>query len=367
MISTANELQALCLTLSRKEWVGIDTEFLRIRTYYPKLCLIQISSSSGVWCVDVTAFKRLDALSELINNQKVMKILHAPDQDFEVLLPRLKALPTPLFDTQAAAAFCGMGDQVSYASLVEQVTGVVLEKAHTRTDWCRRPLSDAQIGYAEDDVRYLGDIYHYLEKRLEQTGRREWAEEQFALLSRQERYFLDPELAWKRLGRGNSLSPVAQQRLKALAVWREKTAQDQNIPREWVIKDVALMAVARLESIDSSSLENINELSSGQARRWLNPIQKVISTMDVPQNEVVWPRERPMTRVQSDHCKKMMKKIRERAMTIGMSASLIATRKDVEAVVRGERGSPLVTGWRRKALGDSLTEELESLLGLSGR
>lgn len=361
MISTANELETLCHSLSQEEWVGIDTEFLRIRTYYPKPCLIQISSPAGVWCVDVTAFNELDALSELMANHEVIKILHAPDQDFEVLLPLLKVLPAPLFDTQVAAAFSGLGDQVSYASLVERVTGVVLEKAHTRTDWCRRPLSDAQIGYAEDDVRYLGEIYHYLEQQLKTTGRTEWAKEQFGLLLQRERYRVDPTDAWKRLARGNLLSPVAQQRLKALAVWREKTAQDQDIPREWLIKEVALMAVARLESIDRPSLEKIDELSSGQIKRWMHPMQKVISTMRVQQGEVVWHPVKPMTRRLSDRCKKTMKQIRERATEIGISASLIATRKDVEALARGDQGSPLLAGWRREALGEALIGELESL------
>ena len=242
LIDTDAALADLCRALDGSAWIALDTEFLRERTYYARLCLIQIGAPGIVACIDPLALEQLEPLHALLENPHLRKVLHAARQDLEVFNDLRGIVPAPLFDTQIAAAYLGYDDQIGYAALVTAITGVTLDKTHTRTDWSARPLSAAQHRYAEDDVRYLMPVYEALHERLAASGRLAWLAEDCARLT-------DSGAVRERsrprrgdvCGRGAELPAVNQQMLRALAAWREQTAQTRNLPRGWVLRDEVLV------------------------------------------------------------------------------------------------------------------------------
>ncbi|HEY3488340.1 MAG TPA: ribonuclease D, partial [Gammaproteobacteria bacterium] len=198
-ITDAAALERLCTELANNPWLVVDTEFIREKNYYPKLCLVQIGNGDTLACIDTLAVKDLTPLCELLADPRCIKVFHAAGQDLEIFYYLTGAVPQPIFDTQLAAAFLGHGEQIGYANLVKTLLDVQLDKSHTRTDWSRRPLSSGQIEYALDDVRYLRDIYLHLRQALVQAGRLEWADEDSKALTAVERYRPDPEGAWQRI------------------------------------------------------------------------------------------------------------------------------------------------------------------------
>jgi len=243
-IDHADALRALTDALDRDRPLALDTEFLRERTYRPQLCLIQVASDETRACVDPLAPIDLQPLAELLARPGQPSILHAASQDLEVLHQQLGVLPAALFDTQIAAALCGMGDQIGYATLVDRLFGVQLDKAHSRTDWSRRPLSDEQIRYAIDDVRYLPEAHAILGERLTQLGRLAWLEEDCAAMLDPDRWSPQPLEAWRRLKGWQRLPAAAFPRLRQLAAWREERAARLDRPRRWVMEDDTLVQLA---------------------------------------------------------------------------------------------------------------------------
>src|SRR5579862_683853 len=239
LITTAPEAGALAARLSREARVGLDTEFLRERTYRAQLCLLQLSSADEAACVDPLAVTDLTALAALLTSSPVTKIMHASRQDLEVLLP-VVGLVRPVFDTQIAASLGGFPAQVGYAELVRRVLGHELAKLHTRTDWSQRPLGSEQIEYALDDVRFLLPLAEKLEEQLAKLGRRDWLEEELALLGDARVLTVEPEEAWLRLKGLRDLDPARERLARGLAAWRERTALERNRPRGWILDDSAL-------------------------------------------------------------------------------------------------------------------------------
>jgi len=223
IISDAETFAQLCAELERSEVVGLDTEFLRERTYFAQLCLLQLAAGTRVLCVDPLALPSLGALRGTMAARAVRKVLHAARQDLEVLAPQAGPA-SGLFDTQVAAALIGLPAQIGYADLVQQLLGVSLAKGQTRTDWSRRPLSAAQLSYALDDVRYLLPLHDRLRARLEQLGRWHWFEEEMAGLDAAGSYETDPEQAWRRIRGVAELDPARQALARTLAAWRERRA-----------------------------------------------------------------------------------------------------------------------------------------------
>lgn len=245
VIEDNEQLAALVARLRDGEWVALDTEFMRERTYYPQLCLIQIAGPNELACVDPLALDDLEPLTALLTDTSVTKVLHAAVQDLEILWQTTGALPEPVFDTQVAAALLGYPDQIGYATLVASMLGHALDKAHTRTDWSQRPLAAEQVAYAADDVRYLAELYPRIREQLAKRGRLEWVNAESETLADPARYTPDPGQAWKRIKGVDKLRPAQQQALARLAQWRETTAMRRDRPRRWILKDDVLVQLAR--------------------------------------------------------------------------------------------------------------------------
>ena len=255
LITTTEALDALCARLRREVVVTVDTEFMRERTYWPELCVVQLAGDSEVAVVDTLAPGiDLAALGALLADQAVLKVFHAARQDIEIFVLLFGDVPRPMFDTQVAAMVAGFGDQVGYDSLVAATTGGHIDKAHRFSDWAARPLSAAQINYAAADVTHLRRVYEQLLARLEKDGRVEWVGEEMAVLGDPATYQPDPELMWERL-RPRTSNRRMLGVLRAIAAWREREAQKSNIPRGRMLKDEALLEIAASapDSIDALS------------------------------------------------------------------------------------------------------------------
>jgi ribonuclease D len=226
-IDTSAALTVVCAQLRGNPWLILDTEFLREKTYYPKLCLLQVATPDLIACIDPLALEDLTPLLDVIYDEGIMKVLHAARQDMEIFFHLRNALPAPVFDTQIAALLLGYPDQIGYGNLVKETLGIELDKLHSRTDWSRRPLSDEQIRYAAEDVFYLAQVYRHLVEKLTGLGRLDWLSEDFARLTQVELYSNDPEQAWLKVRGSNRLRGPSLAVLQALAQWRETVARDR--------------------------------------------------------------------------------------------------------------------------------------------
>ncbi|MCC7427149.1 MAG: ribonuclease D [Alphaproteobacteria bacterium] len=265
LIETTDALSALCARLAQASFVTVDTEFMRERTYWPELCVVQIADANEVAVIDAQApGLDLAPLYALLADARVLKVFHAARQDVEIFLIRMGQAPRPLFDTQIAAMVCGFGDQVAYDSLAARLAGAQIDKAFRFSDWSARPLSPQQIAYAAADVTHLRAIYEKLAARIARDGRGEWVGEEMAALADPATYRLDPEEAWQRLKprTGNRRFLAV---LRAVATWREREAQRINIPRQRLLKDEALMELAAHAPTDAASLARTRGLSRGMA------------------------------------------------------------------------------------------------------
>ena len=260
-ITDAAALSTAAEAMRRHDALGLDTEFMRERTYYAQLCLLQMATSELAVCVDPLALPSLDALRPLMAEARLCKIVHAARQDLEVLAPVVGAVVN-VFDTQVAAALVGFSAQVGYAELVREVLGVELHKNQTRTDWSRRPLSAAQIEYALDDVRHLPPLRERLGERLEELGRRAWFEEEMAQIGT-ESFAIEPQQAWLRIKAFADLDPDRQRLARTLGAWREQRAISSNRPRGWILPDAALRDIVLQVPRDRSALERLSELPEG--------------------------------------------------------------------------------------------------------
>ncbi|MFW2440261.1 MAG: ribonuclease D, partial [Arenicellales bacterium] len=256
-IESADELKAFCTELQKGSWIGVDTEFMRERTYYPEPCLIQLSGDAGIACVDIVVIKDLTPLKEVLLREDIVKLMHSCSQDLEIFHLLFDEIPPNIFDTQVAAAFIGKGDQLSYAALVEDICNVKLSKAHTRARWCNRPLSEEEICYAEDDVRYLPAMHDSLSAELESVGRHDWFTAEMQGITKSSVFAINESNAWQRM---NALRQMAGRQLaaaKALASWREALAQSRDKPRSWILADKVLVRIANTLPATKNELASI--------------------------------------------------------------------------------------------------------------
>jgi ribonuclease D len=265
LITETAALAALCERLRRETFVTVDTEFMRERTYWPELCVVQLASDTDVAVVDALApGLDLAPLGELLADQAVMKVFHAARQDIEIFVLRFGDVPRPLFDTQIAAMVAGFGDQVGYDALVASLTGGVIDKSHRFSDWAARPLTPAQVSYAAADVTHLRRVYERLIAKLEAEGRLDWVGEEMADLADPATYRPNPEAMWERLRpRTNNRRMLAV--LRAVAAWREREAQRSNIPRQRMLKDEVILEIAATAPTDADTLGRARGISKGFA------------------------------------------------------------------------------------------------------
>lgn len=358
-ITTTEGLQAFCERAAKAPYVTVDTEFLRERTYYSKLCLVQLAvpgdaEEDAVLVDPLTKGLSLDPLYELFRNPKVVKVFHAARQDLEIFYIEGGVIPEPLFDTQVAAMVAGFGEQVGYETLVRKIAKANLDKSSRFTDWSRRPLTDAQATYALADVTHLRVIYEHLREDLAKSGRHEWVEEELATLTHPGTYVVDPEEAWMRIKtRTNSGRFLAV--VKELAKFRESYAQTRNIPRSRVMKDDALLELASTRPTNEKDLSRsrllLREARKGEIADGI--LAAVKTGLELPAEKQPKPdRSRDKLQVNPALADLLRVLLKAKSEQLGVAQKLIATAAELDEIAAGIHDGPAMKGWRRKAFGE---------------
>ncbi len=358
-IETAAQLQDFVKQMADSPWLAVDTEFLRERTYYPKLCLIQVANEHIAAAIDPIAIADLGPLRDLLMNPAIEKVFHAARQDMEIFLNEWDALPAPLFDTQPAAALLGLGDQVGYGKLIQQVLKTELPKDHSCTDWSRRPLDKAQLRYALDDVIYLGQAYLKMKSQLEKAKRLSWLDAEFRMLTSPQTYSLNPMDMWKKVKGRQHIKGIKLAILQALAAWREEQALAKNLPRRWILKDDILLEIARRSPANEKELERVRGVDAGFVRKHGKEILDLIEiAQQLPRDQ--WPKDKFLaarpTPLQEATLDLLNAALRLIAIDAGLSPQVIASRKDLLALLNNEEHCALLQGWRKGLAGEPLQE-----------
>jgi len=365
-INQAEALKDFVDRIRGADWLAVDTEFIREDSYWPELCLIQVAAGDHLACIDPLALKGddMEPLRQLMMDPAVLKVFHAARQDLEVFHHEWGVLPQPVFDTQIAASMLGHGDQVGYANLVQSLCEVELAKGHTRTDWRARPLPPEAVEYAADDVRYLGPVYEQLIQALQASGRVDWLKEEFEQLTREELYLPDPDNAWKRVKGHRKLRPRQLAVLASLAQWREEEAVARNRPRRWIIKDQALVDLARRPPAKVADMADMRDIPP---RVMEKHGQTLVARAQAGREQT--PPAAPsqsarLTPHQEAQVDALMALLRARCAEHEMSPAQVATRKHLEALLGGDRDLPLLRGWRAAMAGRDIIGLLEGRLSL---
>lgn len=358
-ITTTDELAEFCAAASDAPYVTVDTEFLRERTYYSKLCLVQLAmpgkdDSTAVLVDPLSADLSLEPLMELFRNEAVVKIFHAARQDLEIFYIDHGVIPTPLFDTQVAAMVCGFGEQAGYETLVKRIAKQSLDKSSRFTDWSRRPLSDAQKTYALADVTHLRGIYEFLAAKLEKTGRDRWVAEELGVLTNPDTYVTQPEDAWKRI-KVRSNAPRFLGIVRELAKFREALAQSRNVPRARIYKDDALVELASTKPQSMADLGRsrllLREARKGEVADGI--LEAVKRGMEMPREDLPEPdTSRDKLQVNPALADLLRVLLKAKTETSGVASRLIAPSSDLDAIAAGLRNVPALSGWRREVFGE---------------
>jgi ribonuclease D len=356
-ITTTADLAAFCDRLKSQPFVAVDTEFMRETTYWPKLCLIQAAAPGGVEAVIDPLADGLDLAPflEVLRDTSIVKVFHASRQDIEIFY-NLGAIPKPLFDTQIAAMAAGFGEQVAYDALVRQMLKIELDKSSRFTDWARRPLSDNQLTYALADVTHLASLYPILRERLEKEGRIAWVTDEMANLTDPAVYDVEPENAWKRL-RPRKHTAKYMAVYKAVAAWRERTAQTRDQPRGRILKDEAIDEVATQAPTDADQLDRLRSVPKGFSGSRFGPdlLAAVREALKDPDRYApVIDRAKTVASPAAGAVVELLKVLlKARAEEAGVASKLIATVADLEKIANDDRAdSAALKGWRREAFGE---------------
>ena len=372
LITTSDALAAVVERLRREPFVTIDTEFVRERTYWPELCVVQLAGEAEVVVVDAEAEGLdLEHLAPLLDDPAVTKVFHAARQDLEIFLYRFGRLPTPLFDTQVAAMVAGFGDQVGYDSLVSALTGGQIDKAHRFSDWARRPLSAAQITYAAADVTYLREVYATLRERLERDGRFDWVGEEMAFLSDPATFRPDPDTLWERL-RPRTANRRMLGVLRAIAAWREREAQRVDVPRQRLLKDESLLEIAATMPADAEALAAMRGVSRGfaEGRGGAGLIEAIADARALPEDALPPAPRKDGPRPSPALVSLLKVLLAAKSEQHDVAPKLLASSDDIDRLAtEAEPAIPALSGWRREVFGaDALSlKEGRISLGVDGR
>ncbi len=367
-IDNQETLEAFVERARASSVLAIDTEFLREKTYYARLCLLQLATDDEVAIIDPFAVNDLHVLVPLLADRDIVKLFHAGGQDLEILYREVGMLPEPIFDTQVAAALLGHTQQIGYGALVHSVCGVNLKKVDSYTDWSRRPLSDSQLEYAADDVVYLPGIYREMCAMLDARGRREWLAPDFAELSDPARYEADPRQRFRRLKRVSSLSRRQLSAAREVAAWREEEAARRDVPRKWVITDEQIVEACKREARSIDELFMVRGMREKLPTRDARTVAALLRKgLDEPQDR--WPvldrasKSEPNVDAQLDLMEAV---VRLRARENGIAMQTLASRDDLARLARGYTEEvDVLRGWRRAMVGEELLDLLAGRLALS--
>jgi ribonuclease D len=361
MVETASELERALQEWLECEIIGIDTEFVRERTWRADLGLVQLSDGKKVWLLDPLTSGSLHSLSALFEDQSIVKILHAPSEDLDVLLYTTGAVPSPLFDTQTACAMLGEPLQMGYHKTVEWLLDLPVDKGETRSNWLSRPLRPAQLHYAALDVCLLPMMHRLLTFKLEEQGRLDWLKEDCKRLLNKAQTPADPEQSWKRIGGNNRINSTELAILQALATWRDKEAERRNLARGFVIKDQALMTIA-IQQPDT--LDALSALDVWHPKAILRNGHSIIGIIDQVLADGVLA-DAPES-LQPEH-KKLMGDMRswvqEKSTELKVDPALLASRRELEGFILTPEGQALperFLGWRKDEITDRLVELKEN-------
>lgn len=370
LITDNDELRAFCAPLATVEYVTVDTEFIRERTYWPVLCLLQIGGPDGAAAVDALAPGiDLAPVFELLANRNVLKVFHAARQDMEIFCRAMDDCPAPVFDTQIAAMVCGFGDSVGYETLVAKLAKATVDKSSRFTDWAARPLSDKQISYALSDVTHLRTVYEKLQAKLEKSGRLAWVASEMEALHNRSFYETDPMEAYERL-KVRRPSPRLLAILREVAAWRETEAQRADVPRNRIVRDESIVEIAHHPPKSIENLARIRGLSQKMAEGWQGRqiMEAVERGRALPDDECPTPVEKlvlprgigPV----ADLLKVFLKMCAEES---GVAQRLIANSEDIDTIAAfGEDADvPALKGWRRELFGEAALKLRDGRMGLA--
>ncbi len=373
-ITTTQDLEAFCARAAQADYVTVDTEFLRERSYYSKLCLIQLAlpgraEADAVLVDPIEGDLSLEPLYALFRDPSVVKVFHAARQDLEIFYVDAGVIPDPLFDTQVAAMVCGFGEQVGYETLVRKIARQPLDKTSRFTDWSRRPLTDAQKTYALADVTHLRDIYEYLAAKLAETGRDKWVAEEVRVLTNPETYITRPEEAWKRVKTRNTSGRFLAI-VRELARFREDYAQSRNIPRNRVFKDDALVELASTKPATPKDLSRsrllLREARKGEISDGI--LKAVEDGLNCPNSDLPQPdRSREKLQVSPALADLLRVLLKAKSEEYGVASKLIASAADLDAISAGERDVSALSGWRHDVFGNDALRLCSGEIGLGAK
>ena len=365
ILETQDSINNFVSVLSSINTIGLDTEFVRIRTYYPKLCLVQIAYNAGAGCIDYLQSNDLNKVWQLIFNPKKLKIFHSARQDLEILFLIKNRIPENIFDTQIGAALLGYPPQVGIKQLLKNELNIDISKTETRSDWSKRPLDLKQIEYALEDVNHLLNLHNVLEKKLKAKERYSWALEDSSRILTNAKELFNPDSAWKRIPGIKNLKNKNQYLAVKLATWREKTAIQMDLPRQWLLSDKSLIETAKKELVSLTRLESIGIKNRYLKKSQLKQISKLVQQHKENIEGVgkLKPKFNKNYKIHSDPylLEKLSKIISVKAKELNIFPEVLAGKKDLLALSQKNSDSKLLTGWRNKAIGAELNSLLKNL------
>ena len=364
MVETAAQLDRATESWLECPVIGIDTEFVRERTWRADIGLVQISDGKHVWLVDPLKTGSLHSLSTLLEDQSVIKVLHAPSEDLSVLLYTTGAGPEPLFDTQIACAMLGQPLQLGYHTTVEWLLNLTIDKGETRSNWCKRPLRPAQLHYAALDVCLLPTMHRQLSTRLEALGRDSWLEEDSARLVRKAREPDEPEQSWKRINGHGRLNGSSLAILQSLATWRDNEAERRNLARGFVIKDAALLTIAKQQPTNVNALSELDIWHPNAVRRFGETLTSLIDK--ILQEGLVATHLETLTSAHKSLMADMRKLVLQSATELSVDPALLASRRELEHLIllpENELLSERFLGWRKEIITEDLLALKEKFYG----
>ncbi len=371
LITTSSALAEFCHALRGVPYIAVDTEFMREKSYYAHLCLVQVAYGEHVAAIDpLVEGLDLGPLRELLCDPTIVKVFHSAVQDLEIFLVKIGQIPAPLFDTQIAAAVCGLGDQPGYAKVVAELLDVQIDKSSQVTDWSLRPLSERQMDYALSDVTHLCDVYELLLDRLASSDRTSWVGDDMDALLDPTRYRVEPIEAWRRI-KLRRPKPKTLAVLRQLAAWRESVAMERDIPRNWIARDEVLVGVAQGLPRTVNDLAKVRgikpQLARGRDGEAL--LRAVQEGLDSPRDS--WPEVGPTKPRLSGHeslVALLQALLQQRCQAFGVSMPVVAKRADLDRIATEDNPDvPALCGWRREVFGADALELRAGRLALTGR